>query len=129
MQGRSSEGIWRGAFIDRMDLAYAAADVVVGRSGAGTVSELCLIGKPAIFVPSPNVAEDHQTKNALALVEKGAALLVRDGEAVSGLFPVVEALLADPERMRRMAANIRVLGIADSAERIVDEIVAVVSTK
>ena len=129
MQGRSSEGIWRGAFIDRMDLAYAAADVVVGRSGAGTVSELCLIGKPAIFVPSPNVAEDHQTKNALALVEKGAALLVRDGEAVSGLFPVVDALLADPERMRRMAANIRVLGIADSAERIVDEIVAVVSTK
>ncbi len=70
MQGRSSEGIWRGAFIDRMDLAYAAADVVVGRSGAGTVSELCLIGKPAIFVPSPNVAEDHQTKNALALVER-----------------------------------------------------------
>ena len=129
MQGRSSEGIWRGAFIDRMDLAYAAADVVVGRSGAGTVSELCLIGKPAIFVPSPNVAEDHQTKNALALVEKDAALLVRDGEAVSGLFPVVDALLADPERMRRMAANIRVLGIADSAERIVDEIVAVVSTK
>ena len=96
MQGRSSEGIWPGAFIDRMDLAYAAADVVVGRSGAGTVSELCLIGKPAIFVPSPNVAEDHQTKNALALVEKGAALLVRDGEAVSGLFPVVDALLADP---------------------------------
>ena len=80
-------------------------------------------------MPSPNVAEDHQTKNALALVEKDAALLVRDGEAVSRLFPVVEALLADPERMRRMAANIRVLGIADSAERIVDEIVAVVSTK
>ena len=73
------------------------------------MSELCLIGKPAIFVPSPNVAEDHQTKNALALVEKDAALLVRDGEAVSRLFPVVEALLADPERMRRMAANIRVL--------------------
>ena len=93
MQGRSSEGIWRGAFIDRMDLAYAAADVVVGRSGAGTVSELCLIGKPAIFVPSPNVAEDHQTKNALALVEKGAALLVRGG---FGAFPGGRCVVGRP---------------------------------
>ena len=72
------------------------------------------------------MAEDHQTKNAVARGGRDAALLGRDGEAVSGLFPVVDALLADPERMRRMAANIRVLGIADSAERIVDEIVAVV---
>lgn len=126
MQSRSSEGIWRGAFIDRMDLAYAVADVVVGRSGAGTVSELCLVGKPAIFVPSPNVAEDHQTKNAMALVRKDAALLVPDSEAVTALFPVVEQLLADPARMQRMAANIKALGIADSADRIVDELLAVV---
>lgn len=126
MQNRSSEGIWRGAFIDRMDLAYAVADVVVGRSGAGTVSELCLIGKPAVFVPSPNVAEDHQTKNAMALVRKDAALLVPDSEAVTALFPVVEQLLADPARMQRMAANIKALGIADSADRIVDELLAVV---
>lgn len=126
MQNRSSEGIWRGAFIDRMDLAYAIADVVVGRSGAGTVSELCLIGKPAVFVPSPNVAEDHQTKNAMALVRKDAALLVPDSEAVTALFPVVEQLLADPARMQRMAANIKALGIADSADRIVDELLAVV---
>lgn len=126
MQNRSSEGIWRGAFIDRMDLAYAIADVVVGRSGAGTVSELCLVGKPAIFVPSPNVAEDHQTKNAMALVRKDAALLVPDSEAVTALFPVVEQLLADPARMQRMAANIKALGIADSADRIVDELLAVV---
>ncbi len=126
MQNRSSEGIWRGAFIDRMDLAYAVADVVVGRSGAGTVSELCLVGKPAIFVPSPNVAEDHQTKNAMALVRKDAALLVPDSEAVTALFPVVEQLLADPARMQRMAANIKALGIADSADRIVDELLAVV---
>ncbi len=126
MQNRSSEGIWRGAFIDRMDLAYAVADVVVGRSGAGTVSELCLVGKPAVFVPSPNVAEDHQTKNAMALVRKDAALLVPDSEAVTALVPVVEQLLADPARMQRMAANIKALGIADSADRIVDELLAVV---
>ena len=129
MQSRSSEGIWRGAFIDRMDLAYAVADVVVGRSGAGTVSELCLVGKPAIFVPSPNVAEDHQTKNAMALVRKDAALLVPDSQAVIALFPVVDQLLADPVRMQRMAANIKALGIADSADRIVDELLAVVQAQ
>lgn len=129
MQSRSSEGIWRGAFIDRIDLAYAVADVVVGRSGAGTVSELCLVGKPAIFVPSPNVAEDHQTKNAMALVRKDAALLVPDSEAVTALFPVVDQLLADPARMQRMAANIKALGIADSADRIVDELLAVVQAQ
>ena len=129
MQSRSSEEIWRGAFIDRMDLAYAVADVVVGRSGAGTVSELCLVGKPAIFVPSPNVAEDHQTKNAMALVRKDAALLVPDSEAVTALFPVVDQLLADPARMQRMAANIKALGIADSADRIVDELLAVVQAQ
>lgn len=129
MQSRSSEGIWRGAFIDRMDLAYAVADVVVGRSGAGTVSELCLVGKPAIFVPSPNVAEDHQTKNAMALVRKDAALLVPDSEAVTALFPVVDQLLADPARMQRMAANIKALGIADSADRVVDELLAVVQAQ
>ena len=129
MQSRSSEGIWRGAFIDRMDLAYAVADVVVGRSGAGTVSELCLVGKPAIFVPSPNVAEDHQTKNAMASVRKDAALLVPDSEAVTALFPVVDQLLADPARMQRMAANIKALGIADSADRIVDELLAVVQAQ
>lgn len=129
MQSRSSEGIWRGAFIDRMDLAYAVADVVVGRSGAGTVSELCLVGKPAIFVPSPNVAEDHQTKNAMALVRKDAALLVPDSQAVTALFPVVDQLLADPVRMQRMAANIKAHGIADSADRIVDELLAVVQAQ
>lgn len=129
MQSRSSEGIWRGAFIDRMDLAYAVADVVVGRSGAGTVSELCLVGKPAIFVPSPNVAEDHQTKNAMALERKDAALLVPDSQAVTALFPVVDQLLADPVRMQRMAANIKALGIADSADRIVDELLAVVQAQ
>ena len=79
--------IWQGAFIDRMDYAYAAADLVVSRSGACTVSELCLVAKPTLFVPSPNVAEDHQTKNARALADKGAALLIPDSEAVEGSGP------------------------------------------
>ena len=123
---RSSAGIWRGAFIERMDYAYAVADVVVSRSGAGTVSELCLIGKPTIFVPSPNVAEDHQTKNALALVEKEAALWVKDSEAVERVIPAARELLADPARRDVLTRNMRALGIADSADRIVDQIVETV---
>jgi len=114
--------IWQGAFIERMDYAYAAADIVISRSGACTVSELCLVGKPAIFVPSPNVAEDHQTKNAMALVEKGAALLVRDADAVEqGMREAVRAL-ADKELLARLGRNISQLAIDDSAERIVNEI-------
>ncbi|MDE7122757.1 MAG: UDP-N-acetylglucosamine--N-acetylmuramyl-(pentapeptide) pyrophosphoryl-undecaprenol N-acetylglucosamine transferase, partial [Alistipes sp.] len=87
-------GIWQGAFIERMDLAYAAADLVVSRSGAGTVSELCLVAKPAIFVPSPNVAEDHQTRNAEALVSKGAAAMVSDATCREEAMPRALELLA-----------------------------------
>ena len=81
LEEHPAPGVWQGAFIDRMDRAYAAADVVVSRSGACSVSELCLVGKPTLFVPSPNVAEDHQTKNAQALVDRQAAVLVADAEA------------------------------------------------
>ena len=126
MGGRNGTGIWRGAFIDRMDLAYAAADVAVSRAGAGTVSELCLVGKPVIFVPSPNVAEDHQTKNAMALVGKDAALMIRDDKAGKELFPAVEALLENRSKMDELAGNIKKLGIPDSADRIVDVILGVV---
>ena len=118
MAERPSEGIWRGAFIERMDYAYAAADVVVSRSGANTVSELCLIGKPTIFVPSPNVSEDHQTKNAVALANKSAAIVVKDADAAENVMPEVERLLADPVRMQELARNMKALGIADSADRI-----------
>lgn len=123
MASRPSEGVWRNAFIDRMDLAYAAADVVVTRAGASTVSELSLVGRPVIFVPSPNVAEDHQTKNAEALVRRDAALIVRDADAVTEVFPAVEALLADPARCETIARNLLALGIADSADRVADEII------
>ncbi|MDD3108121.1 MAG: undecaprenyldiphospho-muramoylpentapeptide beta-N-acetylglucosaminyltransferase [Alistipes sp.] len=129
VQGRPTQGVWRGAFIDRMDLAYAAADVVVARAGACTVSELCLIGKPTLFVPSPNVAEDHQTKNAMALVRKGAAQMIADRDAVEGVFPAVRAMLADPEAMAQMRQQILALGIADSADRVVEQILQVLNVK
>jgi UDP-N-acetylglucosamine--N-acetylmuramyl-(pentapeptide) pyrophosphoryl-undecaprenol N-acetylglucosamine transferase len=117
-----TKNIWQGAFIDRMDYAYAAADVVLSRSGACTVSELCLVAKPTIFVPSPNVAEDHQTKNAMALVEKGAAEIVRDSEAVERGMKEAVALAMDKERLERLSANIANLAIVDSADRVVAEI-------
>ncbi len=117
-----TKNIWQGAFIDRMDYAYAAADVVLSRSGACTVSELCLVAKPTIFVPSPNVAEDHQTKNAMALVEKGAAEIVRDAEAVARGMQEAVALAGDAERLASLKTNIAKLAIYDSAERVVAEI-------
>ena len=108
-------------FIKRMDLAYAAADVVVSRSGASTVSELCALGKAVIFVPSPNVAEDHQTHNAMALVRKDAAMIVKDAEAASKLLPTALALLADPAKIALMEQNILKLALTDAAQVICDE--------
>ncbi|MBQ8367068.1 MAG: undecaprenyldiphospho-muramoylpentapeptide beta-N-acetylglucosaminyltransferase [Alistipes sp.] len=127
LEAHPTENIWQGAFIDRMDYAYAAADVVLSRSGACTVSELCLVAKPTIFIPSPNVAEDHQTKNAMALVEKGAAEVVRDSEAIARGMQEAVALAEDKERLATLKANIAKLAIADSAERVVaviDEVLA-----
>ena len=106
------------AFIDRMDLLYAAADLVISRAGALSISELCLVGKPVILVPSPNVAEDHQTKNALALVEKSAARLVRDAEAVEKLIPEALMLLEKEALMFSLGENIRHLGRPKAAENI-----------
>jgi len=125
MAGRSNRGIWRGAFIERMDLAYAAADLVVSRSGAGAVSELCLAGKPALFVPSPNVAEDHQTANALALVDKEAADMIPDAVAAERAIPLVRRMLSEPKRLRALSANIGALAIPDSADRVAGEILKV----
>ena len=114
-----TKNIWQGAFIERMDYAYAAANVVLSRSGACTVSELCLVAKPTIFVPSPNVSEDHQTKNAMALVVQGAAEIVRDNEAVERGMKEAVALALDEERLEMLAANIAKLAVSDSAERVV----------
>ena len=108
-------------FIGRMDLAYAVADVVVSRSGASTVSELCAAHKATIFVPSPNVAEDHQTHNAMALVNKGAALLVKDADAQEKLMPAVLGLVRDEEKILSLERNIAQLALSDAAAAIADE--------
>ena len=117
-----TKNIWQGAFIERMDYAYEAADVVISRSGACTVSELTLVAKPTIFVPSPNVAEDHQTKNAMALVQRGAAEIVRDSEVKERGMVEAVRLAGDGARLEQLSANIASLAIADSAERVVAEI-------
>lgn len=113
-------------FIRQMDLAYAAADVVVSRAGALSISELCLAGKPSILVPSPNVAEDHQTKNAMALVQQQAALLVRDAEAQQKLLPAALELAGNGAEQQRLAQNIVKLARPNAAIDIVNELLKLV---
>ncbi|MBP9986775.1 MAG: undecaprenyldiphospho-muramoylpentapeptide beta-N-acetylglucosaminyltransferase [Bacteroidales bacterium] len=109
-------------FVDRMGLAYAVADVIVSRAGAGTISELCVSGKATIFVPSPNVAEDHQRHNAMALVEKGAADIVLDSDAREKLMDKASALLANPEKIAQMEQAIIALARPDAADVIASEV-------
>ncbi len=113
-------------FIGRMDLAYAAADVVISRAGASSVSELCAAHKATIFIPSPNVAEDHQTHNAMALVKRDAALLVRDAEAVEKMMPTALELLKDPARIAALEENAGKMALPDAAGKIADEIYSLV---
>ncbi len=109
---------WVGPFIEQMDLAYRAADVVVSRAGASTVSELAVLGKPAVLVPSPYVADNHQWHNAKALADRQAAILVEDQEAAQRLIPETLRLLKEPERRRQLSEHIRQFGKPDAAERI-----------
>lgn len=113
-------------FVSRMDLAYAVADVVISRAGAGTISELCLLGKPSVLVPSPNVAEDHQTKNAMALVDNQAALLIKDSDSKEQLWSETFKLLADKQRLNSLSLNIRKLAKPNAAKEIVDVVLEVV---
>lgn len=113
-------------FIKRMDLAYAAADVVISRSGASSVSELCAAHKATIFVPSPNVAEDHQTHNAMALVNKEAAVLVKDSEAVEKLLPTACSLIENSEKISLLEKNIATLAKTDAAMTIAEEVYRVI---
>jgi len=110
------------AFINKMEMAFVAADVVISRAGAGTISELCLVEKPSILVPSPNVAEDHQTKNALALFEKDAAIMIKDIEAKDKLIDTALELTQNAEQIKKLGENIAKLAIIDSDELIADEI-------
>jgi UDP-N-acetylglucosamine--N-acetylmuramyl-(pentapeptide) pyrophosphoryl-undecaprenol N-acetylglucosamine transferase len=109
------------AFIDRMDLLYAAADIIISRAGALSISELCLIGKPVVLVPSPNVAEDHQTKNAMALVEKGAARLVHDSEAAAKMLSEAFMILENDALAFSLGESIRPLGRPNAADMIARE--------
>ena len=123
------KGVVVAPFITDMASAYAAADLVVSRAGASSISELQLLGKPCILVPSPNVAEDHQTKNARALSDRGAAVLVTDAEARTRLVPEILRLMADPDTLRDMSAKIAAMALRDSDEHIVDEIVKILEAK
>lgn len=111
-------------FISQMSQAYALADLVISRAGASSISELCLLGKPSILVPSPNVAEDHQTHNAMALVKKDAAVLVKDRDAQYQLIPVTLELIQDDERLTLLHKNILNLALPNSAKRIAEEVIA-----
>jgi len=113
-------------FIQRMDMAYAAADVVISRAGAIAISELCIVGKPVVLVPSPNVAEDHQTKNALALVDRGAALMVRDVDCDNQCLPRVLELFENRGRCEAMSAAIAKMAVRGAADKIVDQIEKIV---
>ncbi len=121
--------VWSNAFIDRMENAYAAADVVISRSGAMAVAELCVVGKPAIFVPYPYAAEDHQAVNASVLVNKNAALMVPDAKAKSELFPCLLQLVNNEQQMKELKENISRLGNVNADEVIATEILNTISKK
>jgi UDP-N-acetylglucosamine--N-acetylmuramyl-(pentapeptide) pyrophosphoryl-undecaprenol N-acetylglucosamine transferase len=117
------------AFIERMDLVYAAADVIVSRAGASSVSELSIVGKPVIFIPSPNVAEDHQTKNAQAIVDKKGAILLRESQLDDDFGIVFESLIKDSGKQEQLGQNIKKLARPKATEQIVDEIVKLIEKK
>lgn len=129
MAGFDDENIRLLEFIDRMDLAYAAADIIVSRAGALSISELCLVGKPVIFIPSPNVAEDHQTKNAMALSSNDAALIVSDKNAVKELAEVALGLLRDNDKKAELGRNIASLAKPSAAQEIANEILKLADRK
>lgn len=125
LKGRDVSGIHLTQFISRMDLAYALADVIVSRAGAISVSELCLVHKASILVPSPNVAEDHQTHNAMALVNKRAAILIKDSEAKGKLIDEAIGLVENEEKQRELSENIAQMGRPDATKDIVNEILKI----
>lgn len=114
------------SFIDRMDLVYAAADVIISRSGASSVSELCLVGKPVVFIPSPNVAEDHQTKNAKAIVEKKGAILLKETELDEHFETVFSTLLSNEKQQKALSENIKKMAKPMATNAIVKEIVKLI---
>ena len=122
LKGKKPGNLQIHKFISRMDLAYSVADLVISRAGAGTISELCLVGKPSVLVPSPNVSEDHQTKNAMALVDKDAALMVRDNEIDEKLFSLAFDVVNDTEKCKRLSEKIKTLAKPEATNTIVNEV-------
>jgi UDP-N-acetylglucosamine--N-acetylmuramyl-(pentapeptide) pyrophosphoryl-undecaprenol N-acetylglucosamine transferase len=120
---RGKDSVWTSEFITKMEYAYAAADIVVARSGAMTVAELCVAKKPVLFVPYPYAAEDHQTVNAMELVKKNAALMVKDNEVMQKLVFMTIELSMDIGKQEELRANIARLGIVDADKQIAEEII------
>ena len=125
MKGRENENIKVLEFLYKMELAYAASDVIISRAGAGTIAELCVIKKPVILVPSPNVAEDHQTKNAMALVENGAAILVADTIAEKELVDIALSLLSNQVKCKELSENIGLMALPQADEIIAREVIEI----
>ncbi len=123
LAGKTLKNVQVTQFVDRMDYAYAMADLVVSRAGASSISELCLLGKACVLVPSPNVAEDHQTKNAMALVNEQAAVMLRDVEVKDKLVPTALQLLKDEAALQALRQHILRLALPDSAEKIADIVI------
>jgi len=121
-QNQGTANVQVHAFLNRMDLAYAAADIIISRAGALSVSELCLVGKPVLFIPSPNVAADHQTKNALAIVEQNAAILLKESDADRDFETIVSGLIEDDAMQIRLSENIKKLAKPNATKDIVAEI-------
>lgn len=123
----TGKGVYTSPFIADMSAAYAAADVVISRAGASSIAELCLVKKATIFVPSPNVAEDHQTKNAMALVDKDAAILVKDNAANASLIPAVLDLMNDEQKQEQLSHNMVEMAYKDAATRIAHEVLKLIA--
>jgi UDP-N-acetylglucosamine--N-acetylmuramyl-(pentapeptide) pyrophosphoryl-undecaprenol N-acetylglucosamine transferase len=114
------------AFVERMDLVYAAADIVISRAGASSVSELCIVGKPVIFIPSPNVAEDHQTKNAQSIVDKNGAILIEEKELDSAFESTFSNLITNENKQKELSQNIKKLALPNATKAIVEEILKLI---
>ena len=127
LEASAAKNVVRMPFIGNMDVAYRAADLVVSRAGASSISELQLLGKPSILVPSPNVAEDHQTKNALALADRGAAIMVRDAESVEKLGSTMLATVHDEALLAKLAANVEKMALRNAEARIVDCVMKIIT--
>ncbi len=125
-QKYNSKNVQVMAFIERMDLVYAAADIVISRAGASSVSELCIVGKPIIFIPSPNVAEDHQTKNAQSVADKNGAILIKENELDATFESTFSGLIANESKLRELSQNSKKLALPNATKAIVEEIIKLI---